>query len=160
MFRSKKMESHGGGTKSPNRKDQSEEEDLLRRNKRRNKGQGFEGGSNTGNMDVNMEVEENNNRSSYKEAAMGVKGRARVSIEVDLDDGAISDDDVMEESTDPSWFQIGMMRDEKWRARQPWWNSLIIKLAGRSIGYHYLYMASDSGDVEDECRASANRHRE
>lgn len=49
-----------------------------------------------------MECEENTNRSLYKEAIMGFKRKACVGREEDLEDGEISDDDVVKESTDPS----------------------------------------------------------
>lgn len=93
-------------------------------------------------VEVNLDGEDNNNRSSYRDAAMGFKGEVHKFREVDPEDGAISNDDVVEESSDPSWFGIGMMREEKWRARQPLWNNLIIKLVGRSIGYHYFSVGS------------------
>lgn len=34
---------------------------------------------------------------------------------------------------------MGMTREEKLEARWPWGNSVIIKLVGRSIGYHFLW---------------------
>lgn len=55
---------------------------------------------------------------------------------VDKDD--ISDDEVIEEGNE-SWFGMGMTCEEKKEARRPWRNSLIIKMFGRSTGYHYLW---------------------
>lgn len=86
-----------------------------------------------------MEGEKKGHRSTYKDAAISFNGKARLAREEEADDGAIFDDDVIEESIDPSWFGNGMTQEEKWRARQPWWNSPIIKLVVRSIVYHYLW---------------------
>lgn len=51
-------------------------------------------------------------------------------------DDYISDDDVIQEGEDESWFSIGMTREQKIEGRRPWRGSLIVKLIGRSIGYH------------------------
>lgn len=48
-------------------------------------------------------------------------------------EGYISDDDVIEISTDDSWIGVGMTKEEKREARRPWWNNLIIRLMGRLI---------------------------
>lgn len=106
------------GDKKSSHYDQTEEEDLLRRSKRCNKGvespSGMEGVEvNMENVDVSMESMGNSNRSTYKEVAMGFKGKAKLVREEDLDEGAISNDDVVEESFDPSRFRIGMTREEK-----------------------------------------------
>lgn len=53
--------------------------------------------------------------------------------------GDISDDDIIEESNNPTWFGMRMTCEEKIEVRIPWCNSLIIKLVGRSIRYHYLW---------------------
>lgn len=45
----------------------------------------------------------------------------------------------LEGGNDKAWFGMGMSREEKLEARWPWRNSLIIKLIGRSTGYHYLW---------------------
>lgn len=118
--------------------DQTEEEDdLLRRSKRRKKGTDVGGTSNMVGVEGDSGVKERYKNFSYKDAAMGFKMNSHLTGSDEADDGAIYDDDVIEESTDPSWFGIGMTREDKWRARKPWWNSLIIKLVGRSIGCHY-----------------------
>lgn len=57
----------------------------------------------------------------------------------ELDDREVSDDDLIEESTDGTSVGMGMTREEKIKVRKPWRNSLIIKLVGRSIGYRYLW---------------------
>lgn len=59
-------------------------------------------------------------------------------------DGDISDDDVEEEEggkegEDEAWFSKGMTREENLEALRPWRNNVIIKLIGRSIGYHFHY---------------------
>lgn len=98
-------------------------------------------------VDVNMESEEKSSRSSYKEVAMRFKGKAHIGRDDDVDHGAISDDDVKEKSRYPSWFGIGMTREEKWRVRKPWWNSLIVKLVG--IYRLPLSVAKNTSNVED-----------
>lgn len=57
----------------------------------------------------------------------------------DLNDGEVSDDDLIEESSVGTWFEIGITREEKIEACRPWRNSLIVKLVARSIGSHYLW---------------------
>lgn len=49
------------------------------------------------------------------------------------------DDDVVEEGDDETCSRIGMTREEKAEACRQWLSSLIIKLVGRSIDYHYLW---------------------
>lgn len=128
------------GLKKGNHHDQTkEEEDLLHRRKKRNKGIGMARRSSMEGADIDMADEGKNTRSTYKDAAMGFKGKSYTGTNVEIDKGAISNDDVIEESTHRSWFGIGMIREEKWRVRQPWWKSLIVKLVGRYIGYHYLW---------------------
>lgn len=117
--------------------DQSEEEeDLLRRSKKRNK---------VGVKDIDATMEEKNGsgearKTSYKEAAMGMKGKIPLEKMTEEEDENVSDDDVIDKVNDEPSFWIGMTREEKWEAQCPWWNSLIVKLMGWSIGYHYLWM--------------------
>lgn len=95
-----------------------------------------------------MDLPPNEDRAMSKSAAGGSKvsyrdsvfgSRARVVMDEDgsMEDGDISDDDQIEESNEGTWFGIGMTREEKIEARRPWRNALIIKLVGRSIGYHH-----------------------
>lgn len=58
---------------------------------------------------------------------------------VDLDMGEMSDDGLIKENTDGSWFEMRITRKERIEARRPWRNNLTVKLVGRSIGYHYLW---------------------
>lgn len=55
------------------------------------------------------------------------------------EDGDVSDDDEVEDRDDDAWFGMGMLRGEKLEAQRPWRNSVIIKLIGRSIKYHFLW---------------------
>lgn len=122
-------------TSSMGQHDRSDEEDdLLRRSKRRNKGSAVE--MNTESM---MEGVTENGNKSYKDADMGSKGKESMFQMDEALDGEISDDNFIEESMDDSWFGIGMTREEKREARRPWWNSLFIKIVGHSIGCHYLW---------------------
>lgn len=102
------------GSKKGNHHDQIEEEEvLLHRSKRRNKGDGAEGEISMEGVEANMEIAEKSNISSYKDAANGFKVKVHIGKDDDVDDGAISDDDVIEESTVPSSFGFGMTREEK-----------------------------------------------
>lgn len=56
---------------------------------------------------------------------------------MDEDDNVSDDGMIDEESLDP-WFNMGMTRSEKIKTRKRWRFSLIIKLVGRRICYHYL----------------------
>ena len=55
-------------------------------------------------------------------------------------DDWISDDEEIshEEETDPDCPIVKLSKEEKARFRRPWKQTLIIKLLGRSIGYHLL----------------------
>lgn len=75
----------------------------------------------------------------YRDFVMGSKGRVRMDEDGSMDMREIFDDDEIEKSNDRTWFGIGMTWEEKIKAHHPWCNSLIIKLVGRSIGYHYLW---------------------
>lgn len=77
--------------------------------------------------------------TSYKDSVIGDKRRSEANLGDTGNDGYVSDDDVVEVADDETWFGVGMTRKEKIKARRPWRNNLIIKLVGRSIGYHYLY---------------------
>lgn len=60
-------------------------------------------------------------------------------VEEMMGDVDVSDDDVIKEGEDETWFGIGITNEEKIEARRPWRNSLIVKLIGRSIGYHHVW---------------------
>lgn len=113
----------------------TEEEDILQRSTKRSK----EEGGNTrpahgsgGSPKVKGRV-----RKSYKESVIGGSRTGPIDMEGEDNEGDVSDDDVVEEATeDDTWFGVGMSKEEKIAARRPWRNSLIIKLVGRSIGYH------------------------
>lgn len=117
----------------------AEEEDGLKRSKRRNKGVA-EASDQVQNDGVTGEsAKQTNNKISYKETVTGRVYLMGLGESEDLDDGLISDDDVIEESEDASWFGIGMTKEEKIEARRLWRNSLIVKVIGRSVGYHHLW---------------------
>lgn len=114
-----------------NLKEATEEEaDLPRRGKRR-----------SNDDDVMIQGDPGNGKkfSSYKELVIRDKGSGERGKKDLMTEGEVSDDDTIEEGDDEAWFGIGMTREEKIEARRPWRSSLIIKLIGRSIGYHYLW---------------------
>lgn len=82
--------------------------------------------------------EASRSKKSYRDSVLGDRKQKKVETFFDLDMGEVSDDDIIEESMDGSWFGIGMTREQKIQARRLWRNSLIMKLVGRSISYHYL----------------------
>lgn len=115
----------------------SKEEDLLERSKRRSKNgvgeeksqkSGLEGATTNGSK----------RRRSYRDSVLGVGRKIGIFGEEDLDGGEVSDDDLIEESTDGTWFAIGMTRKEIIESRRLWRNSLFVKLVGKMISYHYL----------------------
>lgn len=119
-----------------------EEADAFRRSKRWNKeGTGED-------MDRGKKDEEQcgkgSERVSYRDSVIG-KGRSDHVYGSGLEEEEeVSYDDEIEEGTNGSWFSMGMTHKEKIEARRPWWNSLIIKLVGRPIGYHYLWQRLQS----------------
>lgn len=54
------------------------------------------------------------------------------------EDDEVSDDDMAEEEADSPWISVVMTKEEKIKARREWKLSVIVKLVGKSIGYHYL----------------------
>lgn len=75
---------------------------------------------------------------SVKESLIGTCSNVRMEEDAEKEDGEISDDDIEEECEDKHWFSRGMTKEEKHEARRPWRLSLIIKLVGMTIDYHYL----------------------
>lgn len=67
------------------------------------------------------------------------KSKPKTSVMEEVDDGEISDDDLDEENNDETWFGMEMTRVKKIETRRPWRYTLIVKLMGSSIGYHYLW---------------------
>lgn len=118
-------------------------------------------------MDVVVEEEEAasdisreaRRKVSYKDIAMGITENSQSEKVDEGDDKEISDDDLIEEATDDTSFKMGMTCEEKLEARLPWRNSLIVKLAGRSIGYHYLWRRLQASYVEDSSGTFANQPR-
>lgn len=76
--------------------------------------------------------------NSYKESMIGKEGMNDFGREGYVDEGKVSEDDAVDDGEDEAWFGMGMTREKKIEAPRPWGNSLIIKLIGRSIEYHYL----------------------
>lgn len=84
----------------------SEEEiDLLERSKKRDKDQRSVGDA--GNV----------KRRSYRDSVLE-SGRRKTLMGEDIDEGEISDDDIIEESTDRTWIGIRMTKEEKINARR------------------------------------------
>lgn len=54
------------------------------------------------------------------------------------DDDEATDDDMAKEEDDSPWFTVVMTKEEKKEARKKWNLSVIIKLVGKTIWYHYL----------------------
>src|SRR4051812_46870421 len=77
-------------------------------------------------------------RRSYRDSVLD-HGRRKTLMGEDLDDGEVSDDDLIEECSDGMWVVIDVTREQKIEARRPWRNSLILKLVGKLFGYHYLW---------------------
>lgn len=116
-----------------------EEEDIRRRSKNRS----MEGSKP---MDVSHEKEadlgkENDMavKMSHKGSVTGTGQNSRACAEDFMVPWEASDDDVIEEGNGVTWFEIGMTREDKLEARKPWRNSLVIKVVGRFMGYHYLW---------------------
>lgn len=88
-------------------------------------------------MDPSKAIKEKEEHSSYRDSVLGY-GKRRNIRGKESDYSYVFVDNLIEESTDSTWVGWGMMREEKIEERRPWRNSLIVKLVGRSIGYHYL----------------------
>lgn len=89
--------------------------------------------------DTTLESRTCHHFSSYKDSVLKGLRPNGACFESTQNEGEVSDDDVIEEEDDETCFSIGMTRAEKIKARRPWLNCLIVKLVGRSIGYHYLW---------------------
>ncbi|XVF74118.1 hypothetical protein PTKIN_Ptkin13bG0034600 [Pterospermum kingtungense] len=76
---------------------------------------------------------------SFKDTLMGDKGKGSKSGLWD-DGGLVSDDDeeVNVEEEDEECPTIRLTKEEKIRLRQPWGQTLIVKVLGRSVGYNTL----------------------
>lgn len=117
-----------------------EDADLFRRSKRRNKDNIGSGNVEyQGNSQADSGLSgEGRGKASYRDSLVGRGMSTRVYGSALEEVGGISDDDPIKEGGNGSWFSMGMTRAEKIKARRSWWNSLIITLVGRPIGYHYL----------------------
>lgn len=120
-----------------------EEEDLLERSKRRSKDQSREEDHEDREASEQAEDEQRAPKRqtpmrSYRDSVLGYGKRWNIRGE-EIDEGYVSDDDLIEECADGTWVGWGMSREEKIEARRPWRNSLIVKLVRRPIGYHYLW---------------------
>lgn len=82
---------------------------------------------------------EGNKFGSYRDSIVGNQSNQKTVEEDLMVDGDVSNDYPLEDREDDTWFSLGMTREEKLEAHQPWRNSLIVKLVGRSIGCHYLW---------------------
>lgn len=124
----------GGGAREVS----TEEEDLLKRCKKKAK-EGVEMETADGEDRERSTATTSGSKKSYKDFILGDRKKDNADAFADLDMGEVLDDDLIEENIDGSWFGIGMTREEKNEARRPWRNSLIVKLVGRSISYHFLW---------------------
>lgn len=70
---------------------------------------------------------------------IGKNGNSMVEEGTAWDDGDISNDHLVKKGDRVTWFRMGMTWEEKVKAWQPWRNSLIVKMVGHPIGYHYLW---------------------
>lgn len=55
-------------------------------------------------------------RRSYRDTVLD-SGRRKMLMGEDVDDGEVSDDDIIEESMDKTWLGIGMTKEEKIKCR-------------------------------------------
>lgn len=69
-------------------------------------------------------------KKSYKESLMSEGGQGQEGSEEIVEDGDISDDDVVEEGDGITWFGMVMNKEEKIAAHRPGRNALIIKFIG------------------------------
>lgn len=80
---------------------------------------------------------EERRKASFKDTLVG-------SMDTQMDEGdmgsdeEIYDDDEMDGDEEGHCFSMGMSKEGKIDVRKPWNMSVIIKLVGRSIGYHFL----------------------
>lgn len=58
------------------------------------------------------------------------KGNTEQMLDVMIEDGDVTDDDVFEDGGDGTCFGIGIVREEKIEVRRLWQNSRIVKLIG------------------------------
>lgn len=99
-----------------------EEVDVLRRSKWR--------GNDDEGIDSQETVAAQRKFASYKDLVTYDAGKMKSGFNELFTEGEGSDDDVIEESDDETWFSIGMTRKEKIEVQRPWRNSLIVKLIG------------------------------
>lgn len=69
---------------------------------------------------------------SYRESLTGKQTPEPIATET------VSDDEDMNDEEDPECPTIKLSKEEKRRLRQPWQQTLIIKVLGRRVGYTYL----------------------
>lgn len=62
---------------------------------------------------------EGRRKVSYRHTVLGDSGCTRPSGFEKMEDGEMSDDDLIEESSDATWFGVSMAREEKIEARLP-----------------------------------------
>lgn len=114
-----------------------EEEDILQRSTKRTK-ESRERADLNGGEGKTSDPDPAGRGKSYRDTVMGDSMDSQTSQEEEDEEGNTSDDDEILEGDKTTWFGMGMTKQEKIAARRPWRSSLIIKLVGRSIGYHYL----------------------
>lgn len=101
-----------------NKESTTEEEDLLERSKWREKGAtGLGTSTSTGTDKTTDDDAVKEKCRSYRDFVLE-SGRWRTLMGENIDEGEISDDDIIEESTGGTWVGIGMTREEKIKARR------------------------------------------
>lgn len=82
-----------------------------------------------------IEGVEKRRKHSFKDMLLGAN-RADQVQDCGYEDA--SDDDVGDEEEEGPWFTMTITTEGKKEARKPWKLNVIIKLVGRTIGYHHL----------------------
>lgn len=78
-------------------------------------------------------------RRSYRDTVIGDASCGHKTQEEEDEEGNTSNNDVVEERDNETWFGMRMTKEEKFEPRKQWRNSLTIKLVERTVGYQYLW---------------------
>lgn len=90
--------------------------------------------------DLQRETEDQSRRrKTYTDMIIGFPSYVIMEDGPSQNDGDLSDDDIVEEDDDGPRINLGMTKEEKKKAREPWKHSAIFKLVGRQINFHVLY---------------------
>lgn len=116
-----------------------EKADTFRRSKRRNREPPDEFTYYQRGESSTVAFEKGGAKASYRDMVVGKKSQTMFDKMEELDDGMVSNYDLVEEGDGKTWFGMCMPREEKIKARRPWCNSVVIRMVGRSVGYHYIW---------------------